>query len=50
MPVTGTVLALLLGFRTWGRNTYRAIFFLPYPFAGAAVAFLLELMDGSCSA
>lgn len=40
----GTALALLLSFRTWGRNTYRAIFFLPYPLAGAAVAFLLELM------
>jgi len=44
MLILGTVLALLLSFRTWGRNTYRAIFFLPYPLAGAAVAFLLELM------
>jgi raffinose/stachyose/melibiose transport system permease protein len=44
MLILGTVFALLLSFRTWGRNTYRAIFFLPYPLAGAAVAFLLELM------
>lgn len=44
MLILGTMLALLLSFRTWGRNTYRAIFFLPYPLAGAAVAFLLELM------
>jgi raffinose/stachyose/melibiose transport system permease protein len=40
----GTVFALLLSFGTWGRNAYRMIFFLPYPLAGAAVAFLLELM------
>lgn len=44
MLILGTALALLLSFRTWGRNTYRAIFFLPYPLAGAAVAFLLELI------
>jgi len=44
MLVLGTGFALLLSFKTWGRNTYRAIFFLPYPLAGAAVAFLLELM------
>lgn len=39
----GTVLALLLSFRTFGSKTYRALFFLPYPMAGAAVAFLLDL-------
>jgi raffinose/stachyose/melibiose transport system permease protein len=44
MLILGTFLALLLSFGTWGRNTYRAIFFLPYPLAGAAVAFLLELI------
>lgn len=44
MLVLGTGIALLLSFRTWGRNTYRAIFFLPYPLAGAAVAFLLEMV------
>ena len=44
MLLIGTLLALLLSFRSWGRNTYRTIFFLPYPLAGAAVAFLLELM------
>ena len=44
MLLIGTGLALLLSFRTWGRNTYRAIFFIPYPLAGAAVAFLLNLM------
>ncbi len=44
MLILGSALALLLSFRTWGRNTYRTIFFLPYPLAGAAVAFLLNLM------
>ena len=44
MLILGSGLALLLSFRTWGRNAYRAIFFLPYPLAGAAVAFLLQLM------
>lgn len=44
MLVLGPGIALLLSFRTWGRNTYRAIFFLPYPLAGAAVAFLLEMV------
>lgn len=44
MLLLGSALALLLSFRTWGRNTYRAIFFLPYPLAGAAVAFLLDMM------
>lgn len=44
MLILGTGIALLLSFRTWGRNTYRSIFFLPYPLAGAAVAFLLELL------
>lgn len=44
MLILGTGIALLLSFRTWGRNTYRAIFFLPYPLAGAAVAFLLEMI------
>lgn len=39
----GTILALLLSFKTIGGKTYRAIFFLPYPMAGAAVAFLLDL-------
>jgi len=44
MLILGTVLALLLSFGTWGRKTYRTLFFLPYPLAGAAVAFLLELV------
>jgi raffinose/stachyose/melibiose transport system permease protein len=44
MLILGSALALLLSFRTWGRNAYRTIFFLPYPLAGAAVAFLLNLM------
>lgn len=39
----GTGLALLLSFRTWGRKTYQIIYFLPYPMAGAAVAYLLDL-------
>lgn len=44
MLVLGTGLALLLSFGTWGRNHYRTIFFLPYPLAGAAVAFLMALL------
>lgn len=44
MLIFGTFLALLLSFGTRGRNIYRSIFFLPYPLAGAAVAFLLELI------
>jgi raffinose/stachyose/melibiose transport system permease protein len=44
MLLLGTFFALLLSFGTWGRNWYRTVFFLPYPLAGAAVAFLLELM------
>lgn len=44
MLILGTFLALLLSFGSWGRNVYRSIFFLPYPLAGAAVAFLLELI------
>ena len=44
MLTLGTALALLLSFGTWGRSTYRAIFFLPYPLAGAAVAFLHDMM------
>jgi raffinose/stachyose/melibiose transport system permease protein len=44
MLILGTAIALLLSFGTWGRNAYRSIFFLPYPLAGAAVAFLLELL------
>lgn len=41
--VIGTGLALLLSFRTWGRKTYQIVYFLPYPMAGAAVAYLLDL-------
>ncbi len=44
MLILGTLFALLLSFGTWGRKVYRIIFFLPYPLAGAAVAFLLDLM------
>lgn len=44
MLVLGTFFALLLSFGTKGRKVYRALFFLPYPLAGAAVAFLLDLM------
>ena len=44
MLVLGTFLALLLSFKTKGRKLYRTLFFLPYPLAGAAVAFLLDLM------
>ncbi len=44
MLILGSALALLLSFGTWGRKYYRAVFFLPYPLAGAAVAFLLDLM------
>lgn len=44
MVVIGTSLALLLSIGTKGKNTYRALYFLPYPLAGAAVAFLLDLM------
>ena len=40
----GTFLALLLSFGTRGRNVYRALYFLPYPLAAAAVAFLMDLM------
>ncbi|MFC3701313.1 carbohydrate ABC transporter permease [Reinekea marina] len=39
----GTGLAMLLSFKTWGRKTYQIIYFLPYPMAGAAVAYLLDL-------
>ena len=41
--VIGTGIALLLSFRTWGRKYYQVIYFLPYPMAGAAVAYLLDL-------
>ena len=41
--IIGTGLALLLSFRTYGRKTYQVLFFLPYPMAGAAVAYLLDL-------
>lgn len=41
--IIGTGLALLLSFKTWGRKTYQILFFLPYPMAGAAVAYLLDL-------
>ncbi|MFG1495210.1 sugar ABC transporter permease [Saccharospirillum sp. HFRX-1] len=41
--IIGTALALLLSFKTWGRKTYQVLFFLPYPMAGAAVAYLLDL-------
>lgn len=44
MLILGTGLALLLSFGTWGRNHYRTVFFLPYPLAGAAVAFLMQLL------
>jgi raffinose/stachyose/melibiose transport system permease protein len=44
MLVLGSAIALLLSFGTWGRNHYRTIFFLPYPLAGAAVAFLMQLL------
>lgn len=44
MLVLGTFFALLLSFGTKGRKVYRSLFFLPYPLAGAAVAFLLDLM------
>ena len=44
MLLLGTFVALLLSFGTKGRGIYRSIFFLPYPLAGAAVAFLLELI------
>ncbi|MCT8161928.1 carbohydrate ABC transporter permease [Pseudoruegeria sp. SHC-113] len=44
MLLLGSALALLLSFGTTGRGAYRAIYFLPYPLAGAAVAFLLDLM------
>ena len=40
----GTGLALLLSFGVHGRNAYRFIYFLPYPIAGVAIAFLMELM------
>ncbi|MFC3854129.1 carbohydrate ABC transporter permease [Salinispirillum marinum] len=39
----GSGLALLLSLKTWGRKLYQIIFFLPYPMAGAAVAYLLNL-------
>jgi raffinose/stachyose/melibiose transport system permease protein len=41
--IIGTGLAMLLSFKTWGRKTYQIIYFLPYPMAGAAVAYLLDL-------
>ena len=41
--VIGTSLALLLSFKTYGRKYYQVIYFLPYPMAGAAVAYLLNL-------
>ncbi len=43
MLFIGSVLAMLLSWRVWGRSTYRSVFFLAYPLAGAAVAFLLKL-------
>lgn len=44
MLILGTFFALLLSFGTKGRKIYRTLFFLPYPLAGTAVAFLLDLM------
>ena len=44
MLLLGTGMALLLSFAVKGRNVYRAIYFLPYPLAAAAVAFLMDLM------
>ncbi|MHA7880580.1 MAG: carbohydrate ABC transporter permease [Saccharospirillum sp.] len=41
--IIGTALALLLSMKTWGRKSYQVIYFLPYPMAGAAVAYLLDL-------
>lgn len=41
--IIGTALALLLSFKTHGRKIYQVIYFLPYPMAGAAVAYLLNL-------
>lgn len=41
--VIGTALAMLLSFKTYGRKYYQVVFFLPYPMAGAAVAYLLDL-------
>ena len=43
MVLLGTLLALLLSFKTRGKKVYKLIYFLPYPLAGAAVAFLMEL-------
>ncbi|MEX1057800.1 MAG: sugar ABC transporter permease [Natronospirillum sp.] len=39
----GTGLAMLLSMKTAGRKVYQVIYFLPYPMAGAAVAYLLNL-------
>lgn len=44
MIVIGTVFALLLSFKTYGREVYKIIFFLPYPLAGAAVAVLMNMI------
>ncbi|WP_119393441.1 carbohydrate ABC transporter permease [Salinibius halmophilus] len=44
MLVIGTIFALLLSFKTYGREVYKVIFFLPYPLAGAAVAVLMNMI------
>jgi raffinose/stachyose/melibiose transport system permease protein len=38
----GTMFALLLSFKTAGSKYYKTLFFLPYPLAGAAVAFMMQ--------
>lgn len=40
----GTLIALLLSFKVYGRKYYQVLFFLPYPLAGAAVAYMLKLI------
>lgn len=42
--IIGTGLALLLSFKTPGKTAYQTIFFLAYPIAAPAVAFMLQIM------
>ncbi len=42
--VIGTFIALMLSFKVYGRKQYQILYFLPYPLAGAAVAYLMMLI------
>lgn len=42
--VIGTFIAMMLSFKVYGRKYYQILYFLPYPLAGAAVAYMMKLI------